>query len=227
MKNNKNKLMDLSDLHGVLPPMNSDNIIILLCIKEETDENTIFSHLDYFFNNFKKIHIHIHIIGNKKNLKEKLIIFSNLKYNITVTEESFEFKNFSFTEDVLSKVSIIRLYHFMSLLKVPIAFTTSLNLLLDLNLYRTEIIDSPILIDKQYSQRILVNGKKKSLSLLGSITKIFLKELASNSSIKKQSPINIISLVIEKALEKKPDLVKFIELSKCKISLFFLNLKFE
>ncbi|MAI06268.1 MAG: hypothetical protein CMM14_03170, partial [Rhodospirillaceae bacterium] len=61
--------MDLSDLHGVLPPMNSDNIIILLCIKEETDENTIFSHLDYFFNNFKKIHIHIHIIGNKKNLK--------------------------------------------------------------------------------------------------------------------------------------------------------------
>lgn len=216
MKNNKNKLMDLSDIHGVLPPMNSDNIIILLCIKEETDENTIFSHLDYFFKNFMKIHVHIHIIGNKKNLKEKLIIFSNLKYNITVTEESFEFKNFSFTEDVLSKVSIIRLYHFINLLKVPVAFTTSLNLLLDLNLYRTEIINSPILIDKQYSQRILVNGQKKSLSLLGSITKIFLKDLASNTNIKKQPPINIISLVIEKALEKKPDLVKFIEVSKYK-----------
>ena len=122
MKNNKNKSMKLSDLHGVLPPMNSDNMTIILCIKEDTDENALLNRLDYFFEEFKRIHIHIHIIGNKLSLKEKLIIFSNTKYNITVTEECIQFKNFPLTEDVYNKISIIRLNHFINLLS-PKFFT--------------------------------------------------------------------------------------------------------
>ena len=216
MKNNKNKSMKLSDLHGVLPPMNSDDIIILLCIKEDIDENTLLIHLDYFFKNFKKIHIHIHIIGNKLSLKEKLIIFSNSKYNITVTEELFEYKNFSFTEDIFNKISIIRLNHFINLLNVPIVFTTSLNLLLDLNFLRAKINESPVLIDKQYSQRLIIDGKKKSISIIGSIAKIFLKDITYYKKDKNYQAENIISLVINKAIEKKPDLVQFIDTVKNK-----------
>ena len=216
MKNNKNKSIKLSDLHGVLPPMNSDDIIILLCIKEDIDENTLLIHLDYFFKNFEKIHIHIHIIGNKLSLKEKLIIFSNSKYNITVTEELFEYKNFSFTEDIFNKISIIRLNHFINLLNVPIVFTTSLNLLLDLNFLRAKVNESPVLIDKQYSQRLIIDGKKKSISIIGSIAKIFLKDITYYKKDKNHQAEYIISLVINKAIEKKPDLVQFIDTVKNK-----------